>query len=591
MTRFKPFRAKVSPTILEKAPRFFNGTFSDIFNELLQNARRAGATRVDIQTIDTPNGQSVRVRDDGEGIRDPKTVLSLGGSDWQEGIQQAEDPAGIGVFALASRGATFCSRHRSSRSAWQMTLHEAHFEGKADIRPQAADLERGTEITFLVKPGENPQRAVENAALHYPLPVTFNGAPVEQRPFLDGAIHTETWRGLTIGVFKGTRWSQDATINFHGVTIAQGIALIDGSIDRRQDLYVKIDVQRCADLKLVLPARKEVVADAFFTELKREAECALYRTIKSYSEHSLPFQHWQRAKVLGIDLVEATPRLTAFRPSTGSESHRQLGEVIELPASKPVLVWDGDEAAFEQCLARAMNRSEVDSILLDAEKAYAGYSWYDALPKLEDVRWFVRDHGVATELHDYTPSASGSGHRPQAIYAVLSIANRGQSTTSTRIEADLIFAGDPMCIDEVEPVVAADSSLSPGMLAAIIVDSYFYCSDDCEAGSYDDQKQHAEDEARDVAVTLLVSAKAAHEAALRDEIYRYISWRLPRNRRILIVCEGFQVRFYYAPLSMREHLRRLRRDIAQKLKLLRETFKSGRAAVFRNRVRDERREG
>ena len=589
MTRFKPFRAQVSPTILEKAPRFFNGTFSDIFNELLQNARRAGATRVDIQTIDTPNGQSVRVRDDGEGIRDPKTVLSLGGSDWQEGIQQAEDPAGIGVFALASRGATFCSRHRSSRSAWRMTLHEAHFEGKADIRPQAADLERGTEITFLVKPGENPQHAVENAALYYPLPVTFNGAPVEQRPFLDGAIHTETWRGLTIGVFKGTRWLQDATINFHGVTIAQGIASIDGRIDRRQDLYVKIDVQRCADLKLVLPARKEVVADAFFTELKREAECALYRTIKSYSEHSLPFQHWQRAKALGIDLVEATPRLTAFRPSTGSESHRQLGEVIELPASKPVLVWDGDEAAFEQCLARAMNRSEVDSILLDAEKSYAGYSWYDALPKLEDVRWFVRDHGVATELHDYTPSASG--HRPQAIYAVLSIANRGQPTTSTRIETDLIFAGDPVCIDEVEPVVAADSSLSPDMLAAIIVDSYFYCSDDCEAGSYDDQKQHAEDEARDVAVTLLVSAKAAHEAALRDEIYRNISWRLPRDRRTLIVCEGFQVRFYYAPLSMREHLRRLRRDIAQKLELLRETFKSRRAAVFRNRVRDERREG
>ena len=48
MTRFKPFRAQVSPKILEKAPRFFNGTFSDIFNELLQNARRAGATRVDI---------------------------------------------------------------------------------------------------------------------------------------------------------------------------------------------------------------------------------------------------------------------------------------------------------------------------------------------------------------------------------------------------------------------------------------------------------------------------------------------------------------------------------------------------------------
>ena len=576
MTRFKPFRAQVSPTILEKAPRFFNGTFQDIFNELLQNARRAGATRVDIQTLDTPNGQSVRVRDDGDGIRDPKTVLSLGGSDWQEGIQQAEDPAGIGVFALASRGATFCSRHRSSRRAWRMTLHEAHFEGKATICPQTADLEGGTEITFPVKPGECAKNAVENAALYYPLPVTFDGAAVEQRPFLRGAIRTETWRGLTLGVFKGARWWSDPTINFHGVTLAQSIAAIDGGVHCREELYVKIDVQRCADLKLVLPARKEVVADAFFAELTCEAERALYRTISACSEHSLPFHQWRRAKALGIDLVEATPRLTAFQASTGDESYSHCGGVIDLPASKPVLVVDNDEAPMEQCLARAIEQSDVDMLLLDAQTAYAGYSWYDALPTLHQVRWFVRDRGVAIELNDYAPSTRG--HRPQAIYAVLSIGNRGRPATSTRIETDLIFAGDPTYIGEVEPVVSADSPISPGMLAAIIFDSYFYCSDDCDAGSYDDQKQRAEDDARDIAVTLLVSAEAAHEAALRDEIYRHISWRLPRNRRTLIVCEGFQVRVHYIPLSMRERVRRLRRDIAQKLKLLRETLKSRQAA-------------
>ena len=575
MKSLKPFRAQVSPKILEKAPRFFNGTFGDIFNELLQNARRAGATRVDIQTIDAPDGQTVCVRDDGEGIRNPKTVLSLGGSDWEEGIQHAEDPAGIGVFALASRGASFCSRHRSSRRGWRMTLHQGHFEGKADIRPEAADMDSGTEITFPVQPGESPKLAVENAALHYPLPVTFNGASVEQRSFLQGAIFTETWRGLIIGVFKGSTWSPDPTINFHGVTIAQRIASISGCIDRRQDLYVRIDVQRCANLRLVLPARKEVVADAFFTELKREAECALYRTIQTYSEHSLPFQNWQRAKALGIDLVEAAPRLTAFQPATGDESNSHCGKAIDLPASKSVLVVDNDEAPMEQCLARAMDQSGVDMILLDAQTAYAGYSWYDALPKLEEVRWFVRDRGVAIQLNDYVPPTSD--HRPEAIYAVLSIAIRGRPTTSTRLDTDLIFAGDPMWISEVEPLVCADSSLSPAMLADIIFDSYFRYSDNCDAGSYDDQKQRAEDDARDIAYTLLVSAEAARDAALRDEVRRSICWRLPRDRRTLIVCEGFQVRVHYIPLSMCERLRRLRWYIAQRLGLFRETLKSRRA--------------
>ena len=49
-------RASVGPTLIEKSTRFFNASFEDIFAELFQNARRAGATSisVDLRDISSP---------------------------------------------------------------------------------------------------------------------------------------------------------------------------------------------------------------------------------------------------------------------------------------------------------------------------------------------------------------------------------------------------------------------------------------------------------------------------------------------------------------------------------------------------------
>ena len=74
-------RARISAGALDKATRFFNAGLEDIFNELLQNARRAGATRVEV--IEEP--EHIIVRDDGVGMRNPETLLSFGKSGWEGG--------------------------------------------------------------------------------------------------------------------------------------------------------------------------------------------------------------------------------------------------------------------------------------------------------------------------------------------------------------------------------------------------------------------------------------------------------------------------------------------------------------------------
>lgn len=90
-------QARVNQRLLAKAERLFTGTLNGRIIELLQNARRAGATKVTIMNQDG----WVTVRDNGRGIDDFTKLLDLGGSGWDEDCERSEDPAGVGVFCLA----------------------------------------------------------------------------------------------------------------------------------------------------------------------------------------------------------------------------------------------------------------------------------------------------------------------------------------------------------------------------------------------------------------------------------------------------------------------------------------------------------
>jgi anti-sigma regulatory factor (Ser/Thr protein kinase) len=101
MTISTKLRAQVSPQAIAKVTRIFNGTLDDIFNELFQNARRAGATRVIVTAEHGPDAYLITVCDDGAGIADPADLVSLGQSDWSDECRAREDPAGMGFFSLA----------------------------------------------------------------------------------------------------------------------------------------------------------------------------------------------------------------------------------------------------------------------------------------------------------------------------------------------------------------------------------------------------------------------------------------------------------------------------------------------------------
>ena len=64
----KEIRATIHGDAIQKVSRFFNATTAECLNELLQNSRRSGATRVDITL------RANTVTDDGRGVQDPEAL-------------------------------------------------------------------------------------------------------------------------------------------------------------------------------------------------------------------------------------------------------------------------------------------------------------------------------------------------------------------------------------------------------------------------------------------------------------------------------------------------------------------------------------
>lgn len=318
MTIPSTIHTAVSQAAITKVTRLFNGSVGDVLAELLQNARRAGATGVDIELTDADGRRMLCVRDDGSGIADPSDVVTLGQSGWGEDLAGREDPAGMGMFSLAGRYVVIRSRPSGAQRGWQVAIEPTDWEASAPIAVQPVDMDPGTTILFEM-PNEwarSLNHAVAEASMSYPLPVRLAGAEQPRRDWLGECVHVENWQGTRIGVLHGSRTSgQRPHINFHGVTIACALPTI-GEADRNKTWSVLVDIVDAPALQLVLPARKEMVQNAPLEELRLACKAAIYRAIAKQPGHRLSHEEWTAARAVGVDLPEADPYLFEWLPPT-----------------------------------------------------------------------------------------------------------------------------------------------------------------------------------------------------------------------------------------------------------------------------------
>ena len=564
-------RARVHDGAIDRVTRFFAATIASAAVEIVQNSRRSGATRLDVVTqavADASGAIRVAVTDDGQGIPDPAVLLSFGESRWDEDTARREDPAGMGVYALSKRGCVVSSRPRGpggqARPGWRVTLTPDCFLGKEEV-PVTADDEaphpHGTTIAFLAEETlEAIQAAIAGAARHCPLPVTFNGEPVERKSFLDGAVHAERWRGLAFGVFRNRLTGfNNPDLNFHGLTLAVRLPAVDAI--EAGTWSVRADIEACPELELVLPARREAVETPFLEEMREAARLAIYSAMAAADpEPRVAFEDHRKAAEAGISLPEPPAELRRWRPGIAD-----IDDWRDVPPYAPVgvesLVMAADlETPDAQAFWRAAERAGIAGRLFEGDTRFEGYAWYDALARVRDLRIAITEAGFTHPLDALrapsppssrgttAPGFSDTLARPDAIHMYLNIVRGDGRPEAMTVPADIAFVGeDGAWIDDAKPLVTRDSDLQPAELSQLLRAAYFSASDDADSDSYDTQRRRFDEDAIHMALKLLASADEAIKHTIAEAVWREICWVVPRDREVSITVSDRKVSVEFGP--------------------------------------------
>lgn len=533
MTIQTTFHARVADDAISKVTRLFNASLDDIFAELFQNARRAGATKIAVSQIDHPDlGTVIALIDDGPGLSDPKDLFTLGHSAWDDETQSLEDAAGMGFFSLAGRRVRIIAQQAGTDRSWTIEVTPDAFSGIDPIicsdGPRNHD---GTTILIAMRPNENLVAAANYAARYLHLEVIVDGVIAERKDFLAEAEHIEDWNGIRIGVYERepTRFRDNETVNFHGVTLHGRLPSISQEFHR--SYYARLDVQNCAALKLVLPARKEIVENDFVAELRHHITKLFYRLIAEAGPHSLPHRAFIDAVANGVDLPPAAMMLRVFEPSHADSDQAGFGKVVSVTEDDVICDTDGG-AIEEQNLAYALSHQRAETRLYNPKSAFEGYEWYDRLARLSVDHYRVINDTETTCIKPAQRSALTD--RPEGLEIHCRLTGPDGTETWSLATDWLILGEDDWGLDEVDIAVTKSSKASADDLVDFLQASLYCPSDDVEAGSYDQQQEWFRDEAEDMALKLLNSDLEAKTQAILRVVQRHLYW-LPKTDRALTI--------------------------------------------------------
>lgn len=531
MNAIRTIQARTSEKALTKVTRLFNASLSDILNELLQNARRAGATIVKVEVLTGDCHTYLSLSDNGTGIDDPAILLTLGDSDWEEETKNREDPAGMGIFSLANRGAEIHSH------GWFVRLEPSHFCGEVPTQVYESTWETGTKVVFPLDAAEvqKVKGAVTHAAKYYPLPVEFEGECLEQHNFLANALYVEQWQGLQIGVFQYLN-SYSMRVNFYGITLHHPFPWVS-QVGGNCDLSVKIDVGNCPALKLVLPARKELVQNQFLAELEEESLRVIYRYLGTLECHRLSYASWKKATSLGVILPEAESKLIRFSPDVADHYSEPWREEVEVPENALILAITEEEIHSQQVFWRGLEQADLPYVAVEPEPGYQGYSWYDKLPVLSKFHFRFEVEGEQLSAQEFKVRYA---HQAKVLVDGITVTAIVKQADGSSFEVAFptdvyLVSEDCWCnLDEVCICLRREHDLNVEVLADLLEAAYFSPSDDSNADSYETQKVQFRESARVRAISALLS----DEEALREQIHlvleREVQWLVPESVRVEI---------------------------------------------------------
>ena len=431
--------ATVDDSVLRKVSCIFDGSPDQIFHELLQNARRAGADDVKIRIDGRGEVPEVTVTDNGKGIEEPTedapwSFLRYGGSRWRPNAED-EDPAGMGAFALSAFDEVNVLTLPEGGKPYHARITSKAFHG---IEPVMFDVidnvythSTGTEISFKWR-GDGLSEldafyiflAAKGAAEYCGLKkvtVTDKDAFSEtskeflSKPFVDAenddCLFVEDHPGYTIGVYrKDKNWVPlysrlKFNANFRGVSVSvlpdfclgENKNQLNELVTATRDYEVRVDIKhlKAGGLRMVLPARNAFKKDASYDELIEKLRNLTLRlpVVLGWENHSLPYYIYAEAEANGIKYPPLNLEKVLTRPWYFESCLRELvtqPSVSEAQKSgKKLALCDGalpsylSVAAAEGCNLAFFNASTI----------YTQYPEVKNLPKVDEdsvttyVRW------------------------------------------------------------------------------------------------------------------------------------------------------------------------------------------------------------
>ena len=517
----KTIQASIHESVLDRVASFFDADILTVFGELFQNARRAGASRIDV----TIEAGTISIADDGCGMADPSIILAFGQSRWTG--RDHEHPAGMGLYSLARRGATISSR-TADGTAWTTHLEAAHFKGEAaakvetdyETRPEAP----GTVITFDDGGPEDKAGPIDAAtmmACHLPVPVHINGKAVEQ----SGWSNTETTRGVEKHddldiIVHTTPWEGNARklrINFHGHMVADEakvplVKQIDGEV-----WYAAIDVKNCPGLELVLPARREVLRNDFYVKLLERAEHGIYNVMARQPEPvAVPQADVARAQALGITLPKPVPKLRPWTAEAADVDELYVNRVRKEPAPVPkgAIIVSGElgfaaQNVLQHAWSCKRDTGRPSMSLVEENERYQGYASYDRLPRLTKVE-------VETDAND---TKTGADRLVEKITVKATVKYGDASAEVLRLDTDAAFEKLDDDLARSEKGVLIRRGYRPhqlGRIKSMITMALLYWDD--EGGSPDTQRDDFNKWLDLTLAEMTGGARGAFEVHLRNAI-------------------------------------------------------------------------
>lgn len=217
----KVVQLQVDDRGLIKHMRFAFTRPSTVLSELMQNARRAGATAVDI-TYDR-EARKLTVSDDGCGVGDFQNLLHAARSGWDEKVKAEESPYGLG--ALASLYAAEHVRIESNGEYLDASCADLLDFKAAHIGRLDEQKVQGTTVTLTGITLDNLESDARCFAQGYAIPVRLNGVELPRPHARDGGRHfidTPIGAMAITGLEEGTLGTDEIVVYLQGHRVYSG---------------------------------------------------------------------------------------------------------------------------------------------------------------------------------------------------------------------------------------------------------------------------------------------------------------------------------------------------------------------------------